>query len=115
MHSISRKGIQGLTAEVIRQSQSRGQTIRLVAECHKSGERIEASVKPIELPLSHPLARVNGAENRLLVQTEAGESIVVSGTGAGRWATTEAVMADLFDIRRQHPVEGLRELEVSVA
>ena len=115
MHSISRKGIQGLTAEVIRQSQSRGQTIRLVAECHKSGQRIEASVKPIELPLSHPLARVNGAENRLLVQTEAGESIVVSGTGAGRWATTEAVMADLFDIRRQHPVEGLRELEVSVA
>ena len=115
MHSISRKGIQGLTAEVIRQSQSRGQTIRLVAECHKSGERIEASVKPIELPLSHPLAQVNGAENRLLVQTEAGESIVVSGTGAGRWATTEAVMADLFDVRRQHQVEGLRELEVSVA
>jgi len=115
LHSVNRKGIQGLSAEVMRQAHDRGQTIRLVAECRKSGERLEASVKPIELPLNHPLAQVNGAENRLLVQTEAGEPIVVSGAGAGRWATTEAVIADLFDIRRQHSVEELHELEVSIA
>jgi len=111
LHSITRQGILGLNAEAIRQAQERGQTVRLVAECRKSSGRLEASVTPVELPLNHALAQVNGAENRLLVQPEVGEAIVVSGTGAGRWPTTEAVMADLFDIRRQQSVAELEALE----
>jgi homoserine dehydrogenase len=126
LHSIHRKGIQGLNAEVIRQAQSRGHTTRLVAECRKSADRIEASVTPVELPLNHPLAQVNGAENRLIVEPEAGEPIIVSGSGAGRWPTTEAVMADLFDVRRKRAsscdaaelefeIEANEELEECVA
>jgi homoserine dehydrogenase len=111
LHSITRKGIQGLNAETVRQAQERGQTVRLVAECRKSADRIEASVAPVELAPNHALAQVNGAENRLIVQPEIGEAIVVSGSGAGRWPTTEAVMADLFDIRRKQSVEELEELE----
>jgi homoserine dehydrogenase len=105
IHSVNRKGIQGLKAEDIRKAQERGQTVRLVAECRNTGGRIEASVTPVELPLSHALAQVNGAENRLIVQPEVGDRIVISGSGAGRWPTTEAVMADLFDIRRQQSVK----------
>ena len=115
LHSINRKGIQGVNAETMRLTQERGQTVRLVVECRKAGDRIEASVTPVELPINHPLAQVTGAENRLIVQPEVGDPIVVSGTGAGRWPTTEAVMADLFDIRRQQAVEELEELEVCVA
>jgi homoserine dehydrogenase len=115
LHSINRKGIQGVTPEIIRQTQERGQTLRLVVECRKSGSRIEASVAPVELPLNHSLAQVEGAENRLIVQPEAGDPIVVSGTGAGRWPTTEAVMADLFHLKRQQAIEELEELEVCVA
>ena len=115
VHSINRKGIQGLNPEIVRQAQKRGQTVRLVAECRKTKGCIDASVMPVELPLNHALAEVNGVENRLIVQPDAGEPIMVSGAGAGRWPTTEAVMADLFDIRRQQPVEESAELEVCVA
>ena len=52
-------------------------------------------------PLDHPLARVSGVENRLLIQSQTGKSWEVSGRGAGRWPTTEAVLADLFDLRRE--------------
>ena len=115
LHTINRKGIQGLSAETMRQAQARGQTVRLVVECRKAGDRIEASVAPVELPLNHSLAQVTGAENRLIVQPEAGDPVVVSGTGAGRWPTTEAVMADLFDLKRQQVAQELEELEACVA
>lgn len=100
-----------MTSDVLRQAQGRGQRVRLIAECRKSSGGLEASVGPVELPLNHPLAQVNGAENRLIVQPEIGEPVVVSGIGAGRWPTTEAVMADLFDIRQQQAAEESEELE----
>ncbi|HJZ83177.1 MAG TPA: homoserine dehydrogenase, partial [Pyrinomonadaceae bacterium] len=106
LQSIRREGIQRLNADVMRQAQERGQTVKLVAECRKSTSGLAASVTPVQLPLNHPLARVRGAENRLIVEPEADEPIVVSGAGAGRWPTAEAVMADLFDIRRRWSALG---------
>jgi homoserine dehydrogenase len=103
--AIARKGIQGLNSDVISQARERGRTIRLVAECKKADGRIAASVMPVELPINHRLAQVSGAENRLIVQPEFGEPIVVTGTGAGRWPTTEAVMADLFEISRHQAAD----------
>ena len=80
---------------------------------------MEASVEPIALPLSHPLAQTHGAENCLLIEPEIGEPWIVSGTGAGRWPTTEAVMADLFEIRREAQLlevtDELADLEECVA
>lgn len=111
LESIPRKGIEGLNFDSLRRAEEKGQTIRLVAECRRSAHGIEASVRPVELLLSHPLAQVSGAENRLLVEPEVGEPLIVSGTGAGRWPTTESVMADLFDIKRSKRAEELGEFE----
>ena len=52
-----------------------------------------------------------GKPNRLIVQPELGDAIVVSGTGAGRWPTTESVMADLFEIRRRRSLDYAEESE----
>jgi homoserine dehydrogenase len=114
MCSIARKGIQGLNPETMRQARERGRAIRLVAECKNTDGRLAASVAAVELPLHHPLAEVSGAENRLIVQPELGEPMVISGTGAGRWPTTESIMADLFEIRRRQAAdewEAIEELE----
>ena len=112
LHSIPCKGIQELNSEALRLANDRGQIVRLIAECRRSNGEITASVEPIELPFSHPLAHATGAENRLLIEPEAGDPFVVSGQGAGRWPTTEAVMADLFDLRF---AQAGRELEECVA
>lgn len=74
---------------------------RLVAECRREADAVTASVAPVKLPLDHPLACVSGVENRLLIESESGQCREISGLGAGRWPTTEAVLADLFDLRRQ--------------
>ena len=110
-NAIERIGIEEIDSEFVRQSLDRGRVIRLVAECAHDNGRIKASVKPVDLPMSHPLAQVRDADNRLLIEQESGEQLVISGRGAGRWPTTEAVMADLFDIRRSDAAKQVAELE----
>ena len=94
--SIHRQGIESLDAQP-----KTDYVTRLVAECRRESHGLAAKVAPVELPLDHPLARVNGVENRVLIHSQAGECWNVSGHGAGRWPTTEAVLADLFDLRRE--------------
>ena len=59
-----------------------------------------AEVLPQELPSEHPLASVRGESNRLRLEFESGEEILLSGKGAGRWPTSESVFADLMDVYR---------------
>lgn len=96
LSSIRRQGIENLDA-----GQKTGHVTRLVVECRRESHGFAATVSPVELPLDHPLARVNGVENRVLISSQSGKCWNVSGHGAGRWPTTEAVLADLFDLHRE--------------
>jgi len=115
LESVALQGIEKLGEEQLNDARKRGNTIKLVAECRRSGDDLEASVRPIELPLTHPLAQPRGVENRLIVEIENGDRLIASGKGAGCWPTTEAVMADLFDIRSSSSVAQASDLEVRVA
>jgi len=98
--SIQRKGIENLTPADLQAARDRGTSLRLIATCRRTAQGLEARVAPMKLPHTHTLASVAGAQNRILVELVSGETFVVSGAGAGRWPTTEAVIADLTDIRR---------------
>lgn len=100
LRSIEKRGIENLSSKQIREAKNNGRITRLVAECRRTPGGFVASVSPTELPLDHPLACVKGIENRLLIQSQTGKTWEVGGRGAGRWPTTEAVLADLFDLRR---------------
>jgi homoserine dehydrogenase len=114
---ISRRGIEQLNTESLHEVRGRGCTVRLVASCRSTANGLEARVAPIELPFDHPLAQLQGAQNGLIVEMENGAKRIVFGTGAGRWPTTEAVMADLLAIRREFSRAELvsSELEECVA
>jgi homoserine dehydrogenase len=107
---IQKQGIENLEPNRIRKAKDNGRVIRLVAECRRESHGIVATVSPVELSLDHPLARVSGVENCLIVQAENGRTWDVRGRGAGRWPTTEAVVGDLFDLWRES-VTGAREVE----
>jgi homoserine dehydrogenase len=96
---ISQRGIEHLSPGVLREVRKRGCAIRLVASCRSNAAGLEARVAPVELPIDHPFSQLKGAENGLIVETENGARPIVCGTGAGRWPTTEAVIADLLAIR----------------
>lgn len=96
--SIPRRGIADFDEHALTEAARKGKTIRLVASCERAATGLRAGVQPFELPPDHPFAETAGAENALLVELEGGERIRIAGQGAGRWPTTEAVMADLLDL-----------------
>jgi homoserine dehydrogenase len=96
--SIPRRGIADLDERALAETVRRGGRVRLVASCERTEAGLRAGVEPFELPPDHPFAAAAGAENALLVELEGGDRIRIAGRGAGRWPTTEAVLADLHDL-----------------
>ncbi len=109
LSSIHKQGIENLKPERIREAKRNGRITRLIAECRRAPQGFSATVSPVELPFDHPLARVSGVENGLIIKCETGRSWDVCGRGAGRWPTTEAILADLFDLRRESIVNAVEQ------
>ena len=52
------------------------------------------------VPLDHPLARVEGAENAVFVEGDLVGQVLLVGQGAGGRPTASAVVGDLIDLAR---------------
>ncbi|HEY0554849.1 MAG TPA: homoserine dehydrogenase [Thermoanaerobaculia bacterium] len=96
--SIPRRGIADLDERAPAEALRRGRRIRLVASAERVDGALRASVQPVDLSPDHPFTRTAGAGNALMIELAGGERIEISARGAGRWPTTEAVMADLYDL-----------------
>jgi homoserine dehydrogenase len=96
--SIPRRGIADLDERALAEAARKGRKIRLVASCERMATGLRAGVQPFDLPPDHPFAETAGAGNALLVELEGGDRIRIAARGAGRWPTTEAVLADLHDL-----------------
>lgn len=92
---ILRQGLEAVTQEDIRLAKASGQVIRLVASIDTEGM---AQIAPESLPQDDYLAGARAEENRLVITSASGCSWQVSGKGAGRWPTAEAVIADMLDV-----------------
>ena len=77
----------------------RGMTLRQVARAIEREGRVDASIDFEEFKPEHPLGSLTREWNGLEISSRAG-SRFVRGRGAGRWPTSESVMADAFDVRR---------------
>jgi homoserine dehydrogenase len=78
-------------------------TIRQVSWAERGrgpDHQLFASVRPALVPLSSPLARVDGSQNLVSVQGEFGGATTFSGFGAGGDPTAVAVVSDLVSISR---------------
>ena len=73
---------------------------RLVARAILIDGSLVASIAVEELRPTHPLLSAQGVWNQAVFTLQSGESVPVSGKGAGRFPTAEAVLADLFDAHR---------------
>ena len=79
-----------------------GCTIRQVSRAARDedGPRLDASVGPALVPLTSPLARVNGSENLVTVTGRFGGETSFGGRGAGGDPTAVAVVSDVLGIAR---------------
>jgi homoserine dehydrogenase len=97
---IYREGIEDVEPVDFRYARELGYAIKLVAHSQRHTGRVEARVHPAMVPLDHPLARVEGAENAVFVEGDLVGQVLLSGQGAGGRPTASAVVGDLIDLAR---------------
>src|ERR1700712_4209174 len=109
---VYREGITNVTPADFASARALGCTIKLLAICERittsdGQQRVSARVYPALVPLTHPLATVNGAFNAVVVEAEAAGRLMFYGQGAGGAPTASAVMGDLVMAARNR-VQGGR-------
>lgn len=103
--------IQALNTSTLLRSQAAlrdNETLRLIARAWKLGNKVFGQIQLEAIPLDDAFAQTREEWNRLLITCTGDESIAVSGRGAGRWPTTEAVMADLFEVHDEYTARADR-------
>ena len=101
-HTISATGIDAIDPEWVQSAARDGGCARLVGTARLVDGRVHLDVKPTLVDSLHPFAQIRNEENCLLIDTGHSDSQQLwIGRGAGRWPTTAAVMADLFDLSRE--------------
>ena len=124
--AVACEGISRVRAADIRQADTLGYVVRLVASAEidmSDGQpALLQQVRPCLVPKSHPLAHVTGATNAVVAQGNFSGRLLFQGAGAGDGPTASAVVADLIDIARGDagapfsvPSSGLEELPIADA
>ena len=93
-------GIRHVLAGDIAQARSLGFCIRLVGLAQADSQGLFQNVQPCLVPLSHPLAHVQGPMNAVVAEGNFVGRLIFEGRGAGEGPTASAVVADLIDIAR---------------
>ncbi len=99
----STRGIRALTPAVVKGALERERKVRLVASLYAASGRWRTAVRPVYLPLSHPLAAAASHHNALLYRGDAVGEVFIRGPGAGALPTASAVLADLIAAVHSRP------------
>lgn len=106
-------GLEALTSERLTTARACGEVVKLVGSCALTPSGPVASVSLVNMPESSPLARLRAEGNGISVVASDGQQELWLGKGAGRWPTTEAVMADLFELSSAHSAAEARKASAS--
>lgn len=94
---VERTGITQLTPDDIAAAAAAGERWKLIARVTRAPDgAIRASVQPMRVPVTHPLASVSGATNALTYTTDLLGDVTLIGPGAGGVATGFALLADIL-------------------
>ena len=92
------EGIRHVSALDIEYAAELGYRIKLLGLARPTEYGIEQRVHPCMVPLSTPIASVEGVFNGIVVEGDFCGRIMLEGRGAGAQPTASAVVADLIDI-----------------
>jgi homoserine dehydrogenase len=95
------EGITRITLDDIEEAKVEGKRWKLIGEIKKEGGKVTASVAPMMIDLSHPLAGVMGAVNAVTFTTDLMGDVTVNGPGAGRTETGYSILIDILEIHKQ--------------
>lgn len=94
------EGITKIKPADIENAKKTGRRWKLIGSLEMKDGKVEASVKPEMIDLSHPLAGVMGATNALTFSTDFLGDVTIVGPGAGKIETGFSILTDLLKIHR---------------
>lgn len=102
------EGIQDVSQKDIEYANEFGYCIKLLAIAKKDNDELEVRVHPTLIPRKHLLSNVKDVFNAIYIQGDLVGEQMFYGKGAGRDATTSAVISDVVDLAYniKHGVKG---------
>lgn len=95
------EGIRKITPKDITYARDIGCAIKLLAIAARTQDGIDVRVHPTMIPMSHPLAAVNGVYNAIYVVGDSVGDVMFYGQGAGSLPAASAVVGDVIDMARR--------------
>lgn len=104
--NINLEGIEQIEPIDLESAKFLGFAIKLIAAASVDNGQINQSVRPSLVPLTNPLAQLDGALNGVLIDADPVGVLTFIGSGAGGGPTASAVAADLIDLfyNAQRPI-----------
>jgi homoserine dehydrogenase len=99
---VVRKGITAITREQIQMVHDQDKRMKLIASIRMlsdgDGQKtiLEARVEPTILPLTDPLAHIDGVTNALTIHSDTLPEVTIIGPGAGSIQTGQGLLADVL-------------------
>ncbi|MCL1798653.1 MAG: homoserine dehydrogenase [Eggerthellaceae bacterium] len=103
------EGIRSIAPLDLEAARDMGYCVKLLAIAHRKEDGIDVRVHPTMLPLTHPLASVNGVFNAIYVVGDSVGETMFFGEGAGAGPAASAVMGDVLECAR-HLQAGIAPL-----
>jgi homoserine dehydrogenase len=94
LDQVSREGIRKLTGGMVRSARADGRPYKLVCRARRRGDKVAASVAPEQVPLSDPLALVQGTSSVVYFETDIFPGLAVVEDNPGLDATAYGLLAD---------------------
>lgn len=101
MDEVHTEGITTLQPLDLEFAEEMGYAVKLLAIANRTDEGIDIRVHPAMIPLTHPLASVNGVFNAIYVVGDSVGEAMFFGEGAGAGPAASAVMGDVVEIAKQ--------------
>jgi homoserine dehydrogenase len=103
---VERRGIRELSAYAVREARAEGRRYKLVCSAHRTSNGVEASVRPEQLPLSDPMALVDGTSSIVRFETDIFPGITLTEENPGLYATAYGMLADFIRAVESRAVES---------
>jgi len=107
------EGIESINSLDIDLGKELGYTLKLLAIAKIHNGEVEVRVHPTFLPSDHPLSKVEGVYNAVMVEGDSVGETMFYGKGAGSLPTASAVVSDIVDIGKSIALGVGREIEVT--
>jgi homoserine dehydrogenase len=110
VRAIPLVSLRTVTSGDLERARTSGESLKFIARAWRVGERLETSVGPALLAADHPLSRVGGVLNGIVLDGRFAGPLFYSGPGAGPDITAATILDDVaslaqVDVTYRSPVE----------